>query len=140
MLYGGTFPPVYGNYFHIVLILIFLENALRQELCEQIYRKQKVLILIFLENALRLYGNYFHIPVPSYSLNPYFFGKCSTAHMRKLTRTITAMVLILIFLENALRQTTSKLTVLDEGVLILIFLENALRLSIFDGLKNNNKS
>ena len=41
-------------------------------------RQRKVLILIFLENALRL-----HCLVQkqclSISLNPYFFGKCSTA-------------------------------------------------------------
>ena len=62
-----------------VLILIFLENALRQ--IGGVYQAESVndvLILIFLENALRL------ITVAQWKeygcgLNPYFFGKCSTA-------------------------------------------------------------
>ena len=41
-----------------VLILIFLENALRQSSIRVFCRfKGGVLILIFLENALRLYGS-----------------------------------------------------------------------------------
>ena len=60
-------------------------------------------------------------------LNPYFFGKCSTAYL-KSQDVILAMVLILIFLENALRQVNTGYA--QPGyrcVLILIFLENALR-------------
>ena len=37
------------------------------------------------------------------SLNPYFFGKCSTASSRLSTMLVNLRVLILIFLENALR-------------------------------------
>ena len=62
----------------IVLILIFLENALRpeQDLAKQ--KRQQVLILIFLENALRQDVLMMHHEYLG-SLNPYFFGKCSTA-------------------------------------------------------------
>ena len=38
------------------------------------------------------------------SLNPYFFGKCSTASNDALALSCYRSVLILIFLENALRQ------------------------------------
>ena len=62
---------------------------------------QEVLILIFLENALRqlitLIGS-----VELVSLNPYFFGKCSTAFSGG-EGLLGHEVLILIFLENALR-------------------------------------
>ena len=36
-------------------------------------------------------------------LNPYFFGKCSTALVNEIELVLPANVLILIFLENALR-------------------------------------
>ena len=53
MLYGATiiinFEKVYK-----VLILIFLENALRLYQAESVNDLYEVLILIFLENALRL--------------------------------------------------------------------------------------
>ena len=86
-----------------VLILIFLENALRQGIVVQkYYIIYHVLILIFLENALRLF-----ITVAQWKeygcLNPYFFGKCSTAHIIKRKTKKCKTVLILIFLENALR-------------------------------------
>ena len=117
------------------------------------YVSWHVLILIFLENALR------HLKIYAYpnsviSLNPYFFGKCSTAHRSASGRMFRCRVLILIFLENALRPrpvidfnnwkweslnpyffgkcSTAKLKqAVRSGaklVLILIFLENALRL------------
>ena len=38
------------------------------------------------------------------SLNPYFFGKCSTASLMEHQLRMLTIVLILIFLENALRQ------------------------------------
>ena len=63
----------------IVLILIFLENALRH--CFMLLGRSayhKVLILIFLENALRPQEFVDNKPA-TISLNPYFFGKCSTA-------------------------------------------------------------
>ena len=62
------------------------------------------------------------------SLNPYFFGKCSTAGAFSKGKDRFAYVLILIFLENALRPPINFLYhnyVVE--VLILIFLENALR-------------
>ena len=65
-----------------VLILIFLENALRQPKLVTLIGSVEVLILIFLENALRLYLNSVHADQ--------YRG-----------------VLILIFLENALRQRKS---------------------------------
>ena len=37
-------------------------------------------------------------------LNPYFFGKCSTAVTSYIKDNVEIFVLILIFLENALRQ------------------------------------
>ena len=62
----------------LVLILIFLENALRQikEILTGILTG--VLILIFLENALRRRLSSV-IANDEAGLNPYFFGKCSTA-------------------------------------------------------------
>ena len=63
-----------------VLILIFLENALRlDECCTQRTKTSIVLILIFLENALRPTTTYVVAAAIGHSLNPYFFGKCSTA-------------------------------------------------------------
>ena len=38
-----------------------------------------VLILIFLENALRLVLHFDYLIITKVGLNPYFFGKCSTA-------------------------------------------------------------
>ena len=62
-----------------VLILIFLENALRQTITLFIPEENiEVLILIFLENALRHIKRLKRYEYTS-SLNPYFFGKCSTA-------------------------------------------------------------
>ena len=62
-----------------VLILIFLENALRQkDKIEFLLKLKKVLILIFLENALR--------------------------RRRRVFKNPLREVLILIFLENALRR------------------------------------
>ena len=66
--------------------------------------------------------------IASDSLNPYFFGKCSTAEFKRSACQKEKQVLILIFLENALR-----LSLISQNlpssviVLILIFLENALR-------------
>ena len=102
MLYGGNAKSIEfeGN---AVLILIFLENALRHNGVSRLeIFTNEVLILIFLENALRLDllrdSNFFNIVliliflenalrplqgmVSTQSrrcLNPYFFGKCSTA-------------------------------------------------------------
>ena len=59
-------------------------------------------------------------------LNPYFFGKCSTARIYRPTNG-RMRVLILIFLENALRHYLKTYLILLNMVLILIFLENALR-------------
>ena len=63
-----------------VLILIFLENALRH-VKDDVYVAvvSLVLILIFLENALRQFNLSIFDGLKS-SLNPYFFGKCSTAY------------------------------------------------------------
>ena len=41
-------------------------------------------------------------------LNPYFFGKCSTAVLSQLGGLYDAYVLILIFLENALRRSARR--------------------------------
>ena len=61
-----------------VLILIFLENALRLNDGYCYHSDTSVLILIFLENALR--HNVTNLAWGwDYCLNPYFFGKCSTA-------------------------------------------------------------
>ena len=61
-------------------------------------------------------------------LNPYFFGKCSTALCQFIIKTPALYVLILIFLENALRLYKTCFVSNDFSVvLILIFLENALR-------------
>ena len=65
------------------------------------------------------------------SLNPYFFGKCSTATLAQVLAYTLTVVLILIFLENALRLDVSLVDVQSTAnVLILIFLENALRQTI----------
>ena len=61
------------------------------------------------------------------SLNPYFFGKCSTAMGKPCASQRRRHVLILIFLENALRQILMRKLTEANRVLILIFLENALR-------------
>ena len=62
------------------------------------------------------------------SLNPYFFGKCSTATSQGCGEVKRSYVLILIFLENALRLYLKKqIEAIEIDVLILIFLENALR-------------
>ena len=61
-----------------------------------------VLILIFLENALR-HKKKLVSSVVNFSLNPYFFGKCSTATTFQRLQAKNTKVLILIFLENALR-------------------------------------
>ena len=80
MLYGRNSKVMNVTNFDRVLILIFLENALRRQRRRHIsWPKSKVLILIFLENALRLVTL---VVIPGTVLT----------------------VLILIFLENALRQ------------------------------------
>ena len=92
-----------------------------------------------MENALRLkVGINLHYKYKS--LNPYFFGKCSTAIQLMAQSKFCANVLILIFLENALRQILS--LGLDDFnvVLILIFLENALRLKVGINLHYKYKS
>ena len=86
-----------------VLILIFLENALRRSEAKYVEFEIVVLILIFLENALRL-ADANGVRIHTAGLNPYFFGKCSTALQAILTMADANGVLILIFLENALRQ------------------------------------
>ena len=102
MLYGKLKRYEYTS--NIVLILIFLENALRHLFAED-NSKQTI------------------------SLNPYFFGKCSTAIISIFQCRATPPVLILIFLENALRRLYAQnIESGDFVVLILIFLENALRL------------
>ena len=63
-----------------------------------------VLILIFLENALRQNKTMSKDNKLSLGLNPYFFGKCSTTKIGKLSIVQHGWVLILIFLENALRR------------------------------------
>ena len=64
----------------LVLILIFLENALRPLIAGGAQPGvNNVLILIFLENALRQELKTFWDNNWNKSLNPYFFGKCSTA-------------------------------------------------------------
>ena len=52
-----------------------------------------------------LYGFLMELSIKSNnsSLNPYFFGKCSTAGKIELLVKEEGVVLILIFLENALR-------------------------------------
>ena len=45
-------------------------------------RASQVLILIFLENALRLFYKTCFVSNDFSGLNPYFFGKCSTAEPR----------------------------------------------------------
>ena len=77
MLYGEMGAHTKRSHWR-VLILIFLENALRHYQMEKINIKTRVLILIFLENALR-------------------HDKSTTSHRN------SSIVLILIFLENALR-------------------------------------
>ena len=83
MLYGSGKMSPCGTH-REVLILIFLENALRRKRnCHQNHY-QKVLILIFLENALRLLNTW--------------------SDMEQEVE-----VLILIFLENALRLSRASL-------------------------------
>ena len=78
MLYGSNYKPL-SVYCKSVLILIFLENALRLVFPIGItFVVIIVLILIFLENALRLPIEV-QVLYNNISLNPYFFGKCSTA-------------------------------------------------------------
>ena len=89
-----------------VLILIFLENALRPIAPITVrFDQRQVLILIFLENALRRAPTGTGMECLS-GLNPYFFGKCSTAFLRYVLPGEPVFVLILIFLENALRLVT----------------------------------
>ena len=116
------------TYVVVVLILIFLENALRLRKQKDIPKVGPVLILIFLENALRpskriviqsrvlrlnpyFFGKcstadtlFSDLGVLYNRLNPYFFGKCSTAVKYIVSAMVLNAVLILIFLENALRR------------------------------------
>ena len=60
MLYGSTIIQAFWGLLSMVLILIFLENALRLYFdIVEISKQKTVLILIFLENALRLSINEF---------------------------------------------------------------------------------
>ena len=104
MLYGiNKYKPLGAA--QSVLILIFLENALRLFKIILISKLSSiVLILIFLENALRQSANIDLGGKFSKGLNPYFFGKCSTAFEKVYKCTQNYIVLILIFLENALRR------------------------------------
>ena len=86
----------------------------RIEFIKEYLRTTEVLILIFLENALRPYMRDILPGDPVFGLNPYFFGKCSTAYSNTFCYLYTVNVLILIFLENALRQI--ELLVKEEGV------------------------
>ena len=61
MLYGSVFSSD-ANETIVVLILIFLENALRQGLKHLNLKDGWVLILIFLENALRLNKLAYYLP------------------------------------------------------------------------------
>ena len=110
-----------------VLILIFLENALRQN---------KVMSKKNLVSSLNPYffgkcstaNSETNLTDLLNCLNPYFFGKCSTAVRKNSQRQKDFRVLILIFLENALRPIfLAAMPNISNLVLILIFLENALR-------------
>ena len=88
-----------------------------------------VLILIFLENALRL--NTLARTRESYarSLNPYFFGKCSTAVVKSTSTKSDKLCLNPYFFGKcSTAQIVQYLMRSWCQVLILIFLENALRL------------
>ena len=64
-----------------VLILILLENALRQERIHYSCTMERSLNPYFVgkcSTAVQMYINIIHAIL---SLNPYFFGKCSTAHL-----------------------------------------------------------
>ena len=89
-----------------------MENALRRTYGVTYEIQPYVLILIFLENALRRNRQARHSTNTAQCLNPYFFGKCSTAlWLQHSIIYAVKKVLILIFLENALRlwQFTSKI-------------------------------
>ena len=114
-----------------VLILIFLENALRHPSSWwSSARRKQVLILIFLENALRPRFRKTSI-IWSDSLNPYFFGKCSTAFNVIQRENVAGMSLNPYFFGKcSTAQQNKRKTKGGGGVLILIFLENALRLDM----------
>ena len=115
--------------------------------------EQLVLILIFLENALRPWRGgthnaheyglnpYFfgkcstarqYVPCPSNSksLNPYFFGKCSTAYLQSESRRQRRGLNPYFFGKCSTATTERNHFGLEPQVLILIFLENALRRNI----------
>ena len=63
------------------------------------------------------YANHFCRKKSYQCLNPYFFGKCSTANMRQQELPCVFGVLILIFLENALRQSLARCSSVESSSL-----------------------
>ena len=151
MLYGTQNNAVLIK-IQSVLILIFLENALRRwNACQETTRERCLnpyffgkcstaqYLLNYLCDKFNSLNPYFFGKCSTAStksvhnvpyvrcLNPYFFGKCSTADDEAYQRMQEDVVLILIFLENALRRRWRNERVHSSRVLILIFLENALR-------------
>ena len=127
MLYGFIHEDSIDAIQCDVLILIFLENALRQKTLE------------FLNSIVSLNPYFFgkcstaatdmwYITLATTSLNPYFFGKCSTAHISMQRNGAIENSLNPYFFGkcstagNKIHNKAQKLP-----VLILIFLENALR-------------
>ena len=133
MLYGAILTCLWNNVIQ-VLILIFLENALRHGNYHFVEVPSfRVLILIFLENALRLQSLDWLAMSMSPGLNPYFFGKCSTAFSMFCTIIrINKGLNPYFFGKCSTAVSWGRDCNLSYSVLILIFLENALR----QGLKN----
>ena len=129
----------------MVLILIFLENALRREMFNLINSFKKRLNPYFFGKCSTAKENQCRRTTKSHGLNPYFFGKCSTAlKLFYILRVIkglnpyffgkcsTARVKssIRVFCRFKGGQPVEDPKSKAERVLILIFLENALRPSI----------
>ena len=115
--------------------------------CRYGIKQRTVLILIFLENALRPTETVSNVVEPR-CLNPYFFGKCSTAPSLKKRKNVVLLSLNPYFfgkcstalkIKNQMSEkkakaenaTTVQVATETVSVLILIFLENALRLNRF---------
>ena len=85
-----------------VLILILMEDALRDYYYDKRESERAVLILILMEDALRDLFCKSHHYVPE-CLNPYSDGRCSKRYNLVDERGKSLGVLILILMEDALR-------------------------------------
>ena len=109
-----------------VLILVLMEDALRDRPLRRQERLLSVLILVLMEDALRGTCNVVS-PTSDGGLNPCSNGRCSARSSILAILANPKGVLILVLMEDALRASPLRACIQAPQVLILVLMEDALR-------------